>query len=95
MRERGVCSLAEAVRRLSACRRPTSGWPGGDGWRRGASPTWSCSTPDAIADRASYEHPHQYATGVRAVLVNGSVAVRDGKFAGPLAGRHSRRNRAG
>jgi hypothetical protein len=44
--------------------------------------------PDAIADQATYEDPHQYATELRA---RARQRVRDGKF----AGRHSRCNCAG
>ena len=43
--------------------------------------------PATIADRATYENPHQYAVGVRDVFVNGAVTLRDGEFAGAFAGR--------
>ena len=32
-----------------------------------------------IIDRATYEKPAQYSAGIRDVLVNGSVVVRDGR----------------
>lgn len=37
-------------------------------------------------DMATYEDPHQYAEGVRHVLVNGLFAVRDGELTGTTAG---------
>ena len=40
-----------------------------------------------IVDRATYENPHQLATGVSAVLVNGQVAWKDGKATGIRAGK--------
>ena len=43
--------------------------------------------PATVADRATYHDPHQYAVGVRDVVVNGAVTLRDGEFAGNLAGR--------
>ncbi len=43
--------------------------------------------PATIADRATFESPHQYAFGVRDVIVNGAVTLRDGEFAGIFAGR--------
>ena len=43
--------------------------------------------PRTIADRATYTDPALLAVGMRYVLVNGQVAVRDGKFTGVLAGR--------
>ncbi|HEY8019742.1 MAG TPA: D-aminoacylase [Thermoanaerobaculia bacterium] len=43
--------------------------------------------PAAIADHATYEKPHQYATGVRQVLVNGVQVLNDGEPTGAAAGR--------
>lgn len=43
--------------------------------------------PGTIADRATYDNPHQYAVGVRDVIVNGAVTLRDGEYAGAFAGR--------
>ena len=50
--------------------------------------------PATIADRATYEKPTEMATGVRWVLVNGKVAVEDGKPTGVLAGQVLRRTAA-
>src|SRR5690606_8063002 len=43
--------------------------------------------PATIADLATYEAPHQLARGVREVLVNGTLVVRDGKPPGAKPGR--------
>lgn len=43
--------------------------------------------PQAIIDRATFEHPHRYSEGVRHVFVNGTAAVIDGHPTGALAGR--------
>jgi N-acyl-D-amino-acid deacylase len=44
--------------------------------------------PKAFRDVATFEKPHQYAAGVNWVLVNGHVAVKDGKYQdATLAGR--------
>lgn len=43
--------------------------------------------PKTFRDRATYDQPHQYATGVRYLLVNGRLAIDDGRFTGTLAGR--------
>ena len=40
-----------------------------------------------IADRATYEKPHQYATGVRHVWVNGVQVLKDGEHTGQKPGR--------
>ena len=43
--------------------------------------------PERIRDRAEYTNPHQYAEGVLHVLVNGAVAIREGKLTGIKAGK--------
>lgn len=43
--------------------------------------------PFTIRDQATYLAPHQYSTGISLVLVNGQVAVEEGKYTGVLAGQ--------
>jgi N-acyl-D-amino-acid deacylase len=43
--------------------------------------------PAAVQDHATFERPHQYATGVQHVLVNGVPVLRDGEHTGALPGR--------
>jgi N-acyl-D-aspartate/D-glutamate deacylase len=43
--------------------------------------------PKTFRDHATYDKPHQYATGVRYLFVNGRPALEDGRFTGTLAGR--------
>ena len=43
--------------------------------------------PKTIADRATFENPHQYAVGVRHVFVNGSQVIKDGEHTGRKPGR--------
>ena len=43
--------------------------------------------PAAIADRATFEKPHQYAVGVRQVFVNGSQVIKNGEHTGSKPGR--------
>ncbi|HVZ77653.1 MAG TPA: amidohydrolase family protein, partial [Gemmatimonadaceae bacterium] len=40
-----------------------------------------------VADRSTYERPRELAAGMRWVLVNGTVAIDDGRYTGRLAGR--------
>jgi N-acyl-D-aspartate/D-glutamate deacylase len=44
-----------------------------------------------VSDRATYEQPELLASGMRYVIVNGKVAVDEGKYTGALAGRPIRR----
>ena len=43
--------------------------------------------PKTITDRATYEKPHQYATGMRHVWVNGVQVLKDGEHTGQKPGR--------
>ena len=43
--------------------------------------------PKTIADRATFEAPHQYAVGVRDVFVNGVAALQGGEPTGATPGR--------
>jgi dihydroorotase/N-acyl-D-amino-acid deacylase len=42
---------------------------------------------DTVQDHASFEQPHQYATGVQHVLVNGELVLKDGQMTGRRPGR--------
>jgi N-acyl-D-amino-acid deacylase len=42
---------------------------------------------NTIADRATYEKPHQYAIGMRHVLINGVPVLKDGEHTGAKPGR--------
>lgn len=87
VREEGVIPLEEAVRRLSALPAENLGVK-----RRGQlAPGYFADVvvfdPATIRDNATYENPHQYATGVAQVFVNGTQVVRDGAHTGAKPGR--------
>ena len=43
--------------------------------------------PNTVADKATFEKPHQYSVGINTVIVNGIVTVRNGQHTGAHAGR--------
>ncbi len=43
--------------------------------------------PATYRDRATYDKPHAYATGVVALFVNGHAVIAEGKYTGALAGK--------
>jgi N-acyl-D-aspartate/D-glutamate deacylase len=47
--------------------------------------------PKTVSDRSTYEQPELLADGMQFVIVNGQLAVADGKFTGTLAGRALRK----
>ncbi len=49
--------------------------------------------PDTIIDKATFEDPHQYPEGIHFVLVNGQIAVDNGKFQKIKAGKVLRKKR--
>jgi N-acyl-D-amino-acid deacylase len=48
--------------------------------------------PATLTDRSTYEAPTLLATGMRYVLVNGTVAIDSGAFTGAMAGRVLKRS---
>jgi N-acyl-D-amino-acid deacylase len=51
--------------------------------------------PHTIIDNATFDHPHQYATGISTVLVNGEVVIDAGEHTGALPGHVLRRGPRG
>ena len=79
--------LEEAVRRLSALPAENLGLQGRGRLRKGDFADVVVFDPATIADRATFERPHQYAVGMRHVFVNGVQVLKDGEHTGALPGR--------
>ena len=47
--------------------------------------------PETVIDKATYEDPHNFPIGIPYVIVNGEVAVHDGRSTGELGGRTLRK----
>jgi N-acyl-D-amino-acid deacylase len=87
VREENVISLQEAIRRLTSL--PASNIKIK---RRGSlAPGFKADVvifdPNEIRDHATFEKPHQYATGVRDVFVNGIQVLSGGEHTGNFPGR--------
>jgi N-acyl-D-amino-acid deacylase len=87
VREEGVISLEEAVRRLTSLPAENLRIRGRGSLRPGYYADVVVFDADNIADHATFEEPHQYATGVRHVFVNGTQVLADGEHTGALPGR--------
>jgi N-acyl-D-amino-acid deacylase len=87
VREEGLLTLEEAVRRLSSMPAESLGLDRRGRLVPGHFADVVVFDPATVADRATWENPHQYAVGVRHVLVNGVVALRDGEHTGAFPGR--------
>jgi N-acyl-D-amino-acid deacylase len=87
VREERVISLAEAVRKLSGQPATNLELDRRGFVKEGMFADVVVFDPDQIADRATFENPHQYAVGMRHVFVNGSQVLRDGEHTGAKPGR--------
>jgi N-acyl-D-amino-acid deacylase len=87
VRDEKLVTLPEAIRRLTSM--PAENLKLRDRGR--LAPGYFADVvvfdPATIADHATFESPRQLATGVRDVVVNGTVALRDGRHTGALPGR--------
>ena len=87
VRDEHVIPLGEAIRRLTSL--PADNLRIKDRGRLavGQFADVVVFDPKTIADRATYEQPHQYAVGVRDVWVNGTQVLKDGEHTGAQPGR--------
>lgn len=92
VRERGVVSLESAIRSATSLSATVFGLSDRGVIRPGAWADLAIFDLKEVRDRATYLDPHQLATGMTYVLVNGQVAVEDGKFTGAMAGSVLRKN---
>src|SRR5438046_3272889 len=86
-RDEKVIALAEAVRRLSALPATNLGLDHRGFLKEGMFADVVVFDPATIADRATFERPHQYAVGVKHVFVNGVQVLKEGEPTGAKPGR--------
>jgi N-acyl-D-amino-acid deacylase len=87
VRDEKLIPLEEAVRRLTSLPAGNLGLEGRGLLQEGMFADVVVFDPATVADRATYDRPHQYAVGVRHALVNGVVVLKDGEHTGALPGR--------
>lgn len=87
VRERKVLTLEEVVRRMSALPANRLGLVDRGLLRPGMKADLVIFDPATVADRATFLKPHQYAVGVRDVLVNGAPVLENGKITANRPGR--------
>ncbi len=87
VREEKVISLSEAVRRLTGLPATNLGLDRRGFLRIGMFADVVVFDPTTIADRATFQNPHQYAVGVKHVFVNGVHVLKDGEHTGAKPGR--------
>jgi len=87
VRERHTLTLEDAVRKMSGLPAQRFGLQDRGLIRPGMKADLVLFDPSAIAENSTFEKPHQYATGVIYVWVNGVCALKEGRMTGTLGGR--------
>ncbi len=87
VRERGVLTLEEAVRRLTSLPAENLGLRERGRLAEGYYADVVVFDPATILDHATFDRPHQLATGVSQVFVNGVRVLADGESTGATPGR--------
>ena len=91
VRERGTLSLETAVAKLSSVPAARLGLRDRGLVREGWAADLVVFNPATVLDLATYDAPAVSPAGIRDVIVNGGVAVRDGRETGVRTGRLLRR----
>jgi N-acyl-D-amino-acid deacylase len=86
-RDEKVLTLPEAIRRLSALPAGNLELDHRGMLKEGMFADVVVFDPATIQDHATFEKPHQYATGVKHVFVNGVQVLKDGEHTGAKPGR--------
>ena len=87
VREEKAITLEEAVRKLSGLPAQNLKLDRRGLLKEGYFADVVVFDPEAIQDHATFVEPHQYATGVLHVLVNGEQVLKDGEHTGATPGR--------
>ena len=87
VRDEKVISLTEAVRRLTSLPAANLGLKDRGLLQPRMFADVVIFDPQTVADRATFEKPHQYSVGVRDVFVNGVQVLKNGEHTGAKPGK--------
>src|SRR5438552_1555020 len=87
VRDEKLLTLEAAIRKLTSLPATNLGLDQRGLLREGYFADLVVFDPQTIADRATYDKPHQYATGMKHVFVNGLQVLKDGEHTGARPGR--------
>jgi dihydroorotase/N-acyl-D-amino-acid deacylase len=87
VRDEQVIPLEDAIRKMSSAVATRLSIQDRGVLREGMYADVVVFDPNTIADRATFESPHQLSVGMRHVFVNGTAVVRDGRHTGAKPGR--------
>jgi N-acyl-D-amino-acid deacylase len=87
VRDEKVLPMSDAIHRLSGLPATNLGLDHRGFLKDGMFADVVVFDPATITDHATYEKPHQYATGVKHVFVNGVQVIKNGEHTGAKPGR--------
>ena len=87
VRDEKVLSMSDAIHRLSGLPATNLGLDHRGFLKEGMFADVVVFDPATITDHATFEKPHQYATGVKHVFVNGVQVIKSGEHTGAKPGR--------
>ena len=87
VRERRAIDLAQAVRKMTSMPADQMGLADRGRIARGKKADLVVFDPARVKDEATFEQPHQYASGIPHVIVNGVFVVENGRHTGAKPGR--------
>jgi N-acyl-D-amino-acid deacylase len=87
VRERHTLTLEDAVHRMSGIPAQRLKLYDRGLIRPGMKADLAVFDPAVVADKATFEQPHQYAVGFQYVLVNGKIVIEDAKLTSERPGR--------
>ncbi len=87
VRDEKIITLQEAIRRMTSLPAHNIGIEERGQLGEGFFADVVVFDPETIADQATFEEPHEYATGVWHVFVNGKQVLRNGRHTGATPGR--------
>src|SRR5213075_2459887 len=87
VRDEKVFSMSDAIHRLSGLPATNLGLDHRGFLEEGMFADVVVFDPATITDHATFEKPHQYATGVKHVFVNGVQVIKNGEHTGAKPGR--------
>jgi dihydroorotase/N-acyl-D-amino-acid deacylase len=87
VREEKVIPLEDAIRKMTSAVANRLSIQDRGVLREGMMADVVAFDPATIADRATFENPHQVSVGVKLVFVNGVAVLRDGQHTGAKPGR--------
>jgi N-acyl-D-amino-acid deacylase len=90
-REKGILSMAKAIHKMTGLAAGRVGLKNRGFIQPGFTADLVLFDPMTIQDRSTFEHPHQYASGVVHTWVSGCPVVQEGRITGNTPGRVLRR----